>query len=191
MQEVGLLDGALACSQLNSWCLCTAPKLPHLVKLGCLQVPSRWGSSSGVTNHLFDCQQLLPSQSALTSLAAHFAAAICILWFPSVGVELLRLFCQQLHDAWGCQHKTENDILRGCNFFFNTAKHPPICQKCHSSFPALQHLCISHTQSAAQHKGICQINVINHIPVHTTYECQNHLLFTLYHQHWACILSLP
>lgn len=78
----------------------------------------------------------------------------------------------------------------GCHFFFNTTKHPPICHKCMSSFPALQHLRISHTQSTAQHRGIYQVNVINHMLVCVTYECQNHLLFTPYHQVWAFILGL-
>lgn len=59
-----------------------------------------------------------------------------------------------------------------------------------SSFLALQCLCISHTQSTAQHRGIYQVNVINHVPVHITYECQNHLVFTPYCQVWAFILSL-
>lgn len=59
-----------------------------------------------------------------------------------------------------------------------------------SSFPALQQLRISHTQSAAQHTGIYQVNVINHMLVCITYECQNHLLFTPYHQVWAFILGL-
>lgn len=78
----------------------------------------------------------------------------------------------------------------GCQFFFNTAKHPPICHKCLSSFPALQHLHITHSQRTAQHKGIYQISVINQMPVHITCKRQNHLLFAPRHQIWAFILSL-
>lgn len=83
--------------------------------IGAFQIKNR----SAATNHLCNWQQ--SPQAALPQAAS--TAPICVLQFPPIRVSFSpRLLSQQLHRAWGCQHKKESDILREMSFLFQHCK---------------------------------------------------------------------
>lgn len=212
----GCSNGVLACSLI--WCLCRAPSV-SITELRAVvpwwvisevqyqlqggKVVSSWQVRKSVST--FQIRKQQQSKKQCLYLAAIVVIPIspdltgCM--FCSIYSHSAALFHQGVVHYWDhsassyampgdASTRRKVTFWEGCHFFFNTAKHPPICHKCLSSFPALQHLHITHSQRTAQHKGIYQISVINHMPVHITYKCQNHLLFAPHHQIWAFILSL-